>query len=126
MTLTKQDEEFAKANADHVVLSELTKAVKLFVEEVYNMEDLFNHILQIIRDNSADAMKYKDQMERLLFKQIELQQKQAMYWSGHKTLLPECKKLEKELIEKCKYLISHGGFTIERFIKEQPKQERLF
>jgi len=106
------------------VLSELKKATDLWMNKTYNESEFYSHILQIIRENDTGA-RHKEQLERLMFKVDELMTNQAMVWSGHKNMIPICKKQERELIEKIRYLQAHGGYSIMRFKIEKPQQTRL-
>ena len=103
------------------ILNETKKAIDLWLDKTYTESEFYSHILAIIKDNSEGG--HREQIERLLFKLTELQEKQALYWSGHKHLLSDCKKLEKELIIKVQYLVGQGGYSIERFQKQKQLTE---
>jgi hypothetical protein len=112
------------------ILPELKKAVNFWMDKTYDENSFYSHIIAIIRDNVVEqinaAANHQEQLERMIFKVQQLQQKQQMVFNGHKSYIPECKKLETELRNKCNYLISHGGYNVDRFLKQQPEQNKLF
>lgn len=118
-------EEIFKMNADREVLPEVKKAIDLFVNGTYNESEFYSHVLTIIRDQTAEAIKHKQRLESLLFKLNDLQHKQARFWGGQKSdsLLGECKKQEQELVMIVKRALASGIYDISRYTQQatQPK-----
>jgi len=110
---------------EHEILSRVKTGIDLFLDKTYEMEDLYNHFLQIIKEHSMDAKGHKEKMERLMFKVDELREAQRLYWGGDKKKIGQCKVLEKDLDNKILYLQTHGGYSIDRFKQEKPKQGSL-
>jgi hypothetical protein len=108
------------------ILAEVKKGIDLFLDKTYEMQDLYGHLLQIIKDNSKTGENHKEQLERLIFRVEQLRESQRLYWAGHKSKLGECKAQESELDKKLMYLQTHAPYTIERFKKEKPTQTGLF
>lgn len=108
------------------ILAETKKAIDFFQDNTYTVEDLYSHILAIIKEHSDTGAQHRHQLERLMFKVDEMREAQRMYWAGHKKKLPECKQFETEMDKKIIYLCTHGGYSIERFKQEKPKQSGLF
>jgi hypothetical protein len=82
-------------------------------------EEVTSYLSQLIRENDTGP-RHKETIERLIHDVNELLNLQAMFFSGHKSKLPECKKLEKNLVTKIQYLQSTCGYSIDRFKKQQP------
>jgi len=99
---------------DSEILAAVKKGIDLYLDKTYEVSDLYGHILQIVRENSAPAMEYKNQLERLIFKVDELRENQRAYWSGHKGRLGVCKKQEAEIDSKINHLQTMG-YSITRF-----------
>lgn len=118
-------EDNQKAALDAKVLPEVKKAIDLFLDKTYEVNELYSHILQIIRENSAPAEEHKRQLERLIFKVEEMRENQRLYWGGHKQKLGECKAQEAEMDKKIMNLQAKG-YSIERYKAEKPKQQHLF
>lgn len=106
------------------VLSELKKAVDLWMDKTYNESEFYSHLLQIIRENDSGE-KHKIQLERLMFKIEELMDNQAKFFSGHKSVLPVCKKLEREMVDKLKGLRSMG-YNTDKYRFSGPVQNKMF
>lgn len=107
------------------ILTEVKKAIDLWMDKTYEEKDFYSHILQIIKDNSEDGKRHQEQLERLIYKLAELRENQRMFWSGHKNKLSVCKQQEKELDKKIIYLLS-TEYSIDRFKKDQPIQNSIF
>lgn len=103
---------------------QIATGIKLLQEGTYTTQDLQAHIEQIVKDNDNANSIHKDQLERMLYKTEELIQEQAKFFGGDRSVLSNCKKLEKELWHKIQYLIGHG-YSIERFKQKQPTQQKL-
>lgn len=90
----------------------------------WNDQDLQAHIESILRDQILIHERHKEQLERLIFKTQELMDTQSAFFSGDRTKLGLCKKLEKELWDKTQYLLKIG-YNIDRFKKPDPTQVKL-
>jgi hypothetical protein len=108
------------------ILAEVKKAIDFLHDETYEEKEFYSHILTIIKEQSDTGAQHKHQLERLMFKVDELRQQQRLYWGGHKDKLKLCKDLETAMDKKIMYLCSQGGYSIERFKQEKPKQTGLF
>lgn len=104
--------------------ADIAKAIRLKRDGVYDDNDLQAHMEQIVKDNNLVHDKHKEQLERMLFKTEELIQAQFRFFSGHKSELSRCKKLEKELWEKIQNLLKKG-YNIDRFKQQPPQQGAL-
>ncbi len=107
------------------ILSEVKKAIDLWMDKTYNESEFYSHILTIIKDNSGPAEVHKDQLERLMFKVEELRENQRLYHGGHRAKLGTCKTQEAEMDRKIMYLKSHKGYDSDRF-KPKAVQENMF
>lgn len=105
------------------VLSELKKAVDLWMDKTYNESEFYSHLLQIIRENDT-GQAHKMQLERLMFKIEELLKHQNLFFSGHKGEYGTCKKLEKEMVDKLKGLKSLG-YNTDKYRFSGPQQTKL-
>ncbi len=108
---------------DELVLEQVKKAIDLFLDKTYEMKDLYEHMLQIIREKTDGEKIHKERLEKILYDIDELQALQAKYWAGHKQILPECKKAERNLALKKNNLLNMG-YSIGRF-KNKVQQQRL-
>lgn len=69
--------------------------------DVYTDENLKAHMLDLVRDSTADhkqfMIDFKKVMEAFIDKVEEVRDKQRKYWKGSKDLLGQCMNLESEL-----------------------------
>jgi len=109
------------------ILTEVKKAIDFLNDKTYDEGAFYSHILAIIRDygHGDKAAEHKKQLERLIFKTDEVREKQRMYWSGHKQVLGECRRLEKELDHKLMNLQTMG-YSITQYKNDQAKSQKLF
>lgn len=108
------------------ILSEVKKAIDMWLSKDYEVKDLYSHILQIIRENSDDALKHKNQMERLLFRVQEFREVHRLVVNGHSQKRPELNRLATELDKKVHTLTTIGGYDIQRFKKSIGVQNSIF
>ena len=108
------------------ILTEVKKAIDLWMDKTYNEAEFYSHILAIIRDNSGSADAHREQLERLILKVEEMRESQRMYHGGHKSYLGRCKSQEVEMDKKIMYLLTTKGYDISRFKKEKPEQKTMF
>lgn len=94
------------------------------MSNTYNESEFFSHILQIVRENDTGP-RHRIQLERLMFKIEELLDHQSRFFSGNKSELPKCKKLEKEMVDKLKGLKSLG-YKTDQFRFGGPTQKTIF
>ena len=107
------------------ILTEVKKAIDLWLDKTYNESEFYSHILQICNDAGGQAEQHRDQLERLIFKTEEMRELQRLYHAGHKSKLSACKAAEMEMDKKLMALKTHKGYNTERF-KKTVKQEGLF
>ena len=106
------------------IITELKKAVDLWMDKTYNESDFYSHLLQVVRENDFSA-RHKEQLERLMYKVEELMKHQALFFSGHKTELGTCRKLEKDMVDKLKGLKSLG-YSTDKYRFSAPQQTKFF
>lgn len=110
-------------NDDDVTI-EIKKAAALFVDGIYNGDDLAARLKQIVDENNAAGALHKSRLEKVLFKVKHLLHLQRQYWGGDKTLLGTCKTDEKALTEFVNRLLAQG-YNIEGF-GNKAEQKPLF
>ncbi|MEO6548287.1 MAG: hypothetical protein ABIN94_09815 [Ferruginibacter sp.] len=107
------------------IKTEVKKAIDFYLDKTYDIEDVQNHILRIIRENSDTGSKHIVQLECLVFKIRELRETQRIFWAGHKSKLPLCKAQETAIDKRIQHLLAAGGYSIDRY-KTNAKQNTLF
>lgn len=106
------------------IISEVKKAIALFLDQTFNEDDLAARLKQIIDENNAAGLLHKSRVEKLLFKVKTLNNLQRQYWGGDKSLLGTCKTHEKELNEFANRLLAQG-YSIEG-LENKTVQKNLF
>lgn len=115
--------EPTRALTESEILAEVQKGINCFLDNTYNMTDLYNHMLTTIREANGSRPNDREQLERLIFKVEELREKQRMYHSGHKQLIGQVKSMEVAMDKKTQHLQTLG-YDIRRF-KQTTTQHKL-
>lgn len=105
--------------------AEVKKAVGFLLDKTYEPADMVSHMLSLIKQNSSDGSRHKDQLERMIFKYQEMRRLGGLIKGGHKQHNSKYVKLRKELDEKAKALLTMG-YNIDRFKEQDVKQKRFF
>lgn len=101
------------------IIRRVKTGVELYEDKTYDPTDLANHLLQIITDVRSEGLVHKNHLERWIYKFKSFSPDLRLFVCGHsnkkRTLLTELDELD----HKCNYMLSNGGYNIDRFIKEE-------
>jgi hypothetical protein len=82
-----------------------------------------NYLLQLFLDVLMPAAKAKEHLELFMFRVHNMRAKQLAYYDGDKKLLPDCKRLEKQVDNAIIKLETDFKYSMKEAAKkyEQPK-----
>lgn len=104
--------------------AEIKKAIAFLHDGTYTDSDMESHMQSLCRTAREDGKRHKEQLERLLFKIIQLKNIGSKIKSGHMNKKYEFSKLRKELNEKATALLNKE-YSIDRFIGQTAEQQKL-
>lgn len=104
--------------------------IDMYIAKDYTDADLKAHFLQLANDQGAEAIKHKERLEILMNDMENLLNKQALFFSGHKSLKSDCMKDERSILAKLQYMKTHMGYSTDHLkkpvVNNIPKENKLF